>query len=60
MNRGRQPRVLLARLVSMIAGWLAASTHCAAGGRTGSAARARAAARSGAPGSGSGYAPSSR
>ena len=44
VNFGTQPSSSFARVMSMIAGWLAASTHCATGGRKGSAARARAAA----------------
>jgi hypothetical protein len=43
VNCGTQPSSALARVVSMIAGWLAASTHCATGGRNGSAATALAA-----------------
>ena len=42
-KRGAQPSFCFARVVSMIAGWLAASTHWASGGRNGTAARARAA-----------------
>jgi hypothetical protein len=42
----------------MIAGWLAASAHSASGGANGILATARAAARTGADGTGSGASPS--
>jgi hypothetical protein len=44
----------------MIAGWLAASTHCSCGGRNGTFEMRRAAVLAGPPGTGSGTKPSSR